>query len=80
MSFLLILGTRRCRRRNYFYFQRKLLFDLAFLVSAGGDVTSGLQDCSIYQAHALFIRALLHKAENNEVFCGSSKRAFDPPL
>lgn len=80
MSFLLILGTRRGRRCNYFYFQKKLLFDLAFLVSAGGNVTSGLQDCSIYQAHALFMGALLHKTEHNEMFRGSSKRSFDPPL
>lgn len=45
ISFLLILRTRRCRTLNYFYFKKKLLFDLSFLVSAGGNVTSELQDC-----------------------------------
>lgn len=53
---------------NYFYFKKKQLFDLAFLVSAGGNRTSKLQDCSIYQAYLLFIKALLHKPEHNEVF------------
>ena len=54
--------------RHYFYFKTKRLFDLAFLVSAGGYGTSKLQDCCLYQAGLLFIKALLHKPEHNEVF------------